>query len=89
MMLVNAAHTPQPKNGSAGFLLIEVMVAILVLSIGVLAQLSMQVKSIHSNAAALRMTQRTTYRPPFVPTSIRIESIPSSGPAFHVPDCEP
>lgn len=40
-----------------GFTLLEVVIAILVFSVGIIAVASMQVTSIHNNSAAIRYTQ--------------------------------
>lgn len=45
------------KTGEAGFSLIEIMVVFLVFTVGILAQIQMQVKSIETNSAGRRITQ--------------------------------
>jgi Tfp pilus assembly protein PilV len=40
-----------------GFMLVELMIALLVLTIGILGMMSMQVKGIHTNSSARRITQ--------------------------------
>jgi type IV pilus modification protein PilV len=44
-------------NKARGFMLVELMIALLVLTIGILGMMSMQIKGIQTNSSARRITQ--------------------------------
>jgi len=49
----NTSHPPTPRRPSAqGFTLIEILIALAIFSIGILAVFSLQIRSINQNAAA-------------------------------------
>ncbi|BCS98501.1 hypothetical protein DSLASN_41330 [Desulfoluna limicola] len=50
---------PQPHN-SSGFTLIELMVAMIIFSMGLLAMGSLQIQAMRSNRSAQQMTEATT-----------------------------
>ncbi len=45
------------RSKAPGFMLVELMIAVLVLTIGILGMMSMQVKGIQTNSSARRITQ--------------------------------
>lgn len=49
------------KNGQQGFTLIEVLIAMTLLVIGILAVASMQIASLGGNSHAIRVTEATTW----------------------------
>lgn len=49
------------KNGQQGFTLIEVLIAMTLLVIGILAVASMQIASLGGNSQAIRVTEATTW----------------------------
>jgi type IV pilus assembly protein PilV len=50
-------NTLAGRKNERGMVLVELMIAVVVLSIGILAMMSMQVASIRTNASARRITQ--------------------------------
>ena len=58
-----APHRPVPRPRIDGFTLIESLVALLVLSIGLLGVAAMQLSSLQSNNGAFQRTQATQRSP--------------------------
>ena len=69
------------KTNEKGFTLIEVLIAISILSFGLLAIASMQVSSINGNAAANDITEGTTWASDRVETLIRLGAANYDDPA--------
>jgi type IV pilus assembly protein PilV len=57
---MNACITQSPERGSAGFTLIEVLIAVVVLSIGLLGLAGLQTTGLRNNQDAYARTQATT-----------------------------
>lgn len=58
MFLKQAAKTD--KNNNQGFTLVEILIAMAIFSIGILAVTAMQITAINSNASARKITDVTT-----------------------------
>jgi type IV pilus assembly protein PilV len=54
------------RKKESGFMLVELLIAVVVLSIGILAMMTMQVTSIRTNSSARRITQSATIGADFV-----------------------
>jgi prepilin-type N-terminal cleavage/methylation domain-containing protein len=61
MFCRQAAETIREKNGHHGFTLIEVLIAMAIFSIGILAVGAMQISSTNSNAGARIQTEEYTW----------------------------
>jgi type IV pilus assembly protein PilV len=59
-MTVNDMGTSEKTSSLRGFTLIEVLIALAIFSIGILAVASMQIRSINLNASAQMQSQATT-----------------------------
>ncbi|MFO7709691.1 MAG: prepilin-type N-terminal cleavage/methylation domain-containing protein [Desulfobacterales bacterium] len=57
---MGAKHTDRPCSAAAGFTLIEVMIAMVIFTVGLLAIFSMHISSIRGNAAARGVTENAT-----------------------------
>jgi Tfp pilus assembly protein PilV len=57
MKTFSKAKSSAGGNKASGFMLVELMIALLVLTIGILGMMSMQVKGIQTNSSARRITQ--------------------------------
>jgi type IV pilus modification protein PilV len=58
-MLRNHAFSKTPQKGSAGFSLIEVLIALSIFTIGILGVASLVISSINENGLARRVTEAT------------------------------
>jgi type IV pilus modification protein PilV len=57
MKTSNKIKSSAGRSKAHGFMLVELMIALLVLTIGILGMMSMQVKGIQTNSSARRITQ--------------------------------
>lgn len=61
------------RNDTAGFTLIEVLIAMSVLSIGIMAMYSMQITSLKGNATANRITAESTWAADQIETMVAMD----------------
>lgn len=59
-MIQHKLHHEKKWSGADGFSLIEMMVAILILSVGILSLMAMQISTIRTNSLARHLTEGTT-----------------------------
>ena len=82
-MFKNQANRVEKKSSNQGFTLLEVLIAMAIFAIGILAVGAMQINSINGNASARRATEAATWAADRVE---RLIALPYNDPDLNVAD---